>query len=377
MIPFGLLECVCVSFSSWMHGIHICFDGFVFFFPVLSHHHHHHRLDHYWNHHHHLDAASFSRGLAGTNTTDMELKTNHKHMDHTGRCYLPYLSEWKIQTHNLYDLCNYLGTLFGEDPPVFAKQKRPAAGPAPQNSATTVPSPHSSSSSTKSNATPPPPQHSMHHSYHGGGSTGYAPQQHFAHHQNPMAHSHQFSRHPQQHAQNSYSQQPDYQTMQRQVLEGTRRTVVQKVQSKLSQFRQEQQGKIQQTLKDQREQQARLSFQESESKRLDQQFNLADQNMEKLSTDIQKLQKFINEEQSRGDLSVEDIIEFTDALSQQDMELTAEDSALEDCLYNLERALQRDLINTEEFLRTVRKLARKQFETRALKEKVRKRKMES
>jgi len=99
--------------------------------------------------------------------------------------------------------------------------------------------------------------------------------------------------------------------------------------------------------------------------------------MEKLSTDIQKLQKFINEEQSRGDLSVEDIIEFTDALSQQDMELTAEDSALEDCLYNLERALQRDLINTEEFLRTVRKLARKQFETRALKEKVRKRKMES
>ncbi|CAM9153201.1 unnamed protein product [Chrysoparadoxa australica] len=56
-------------------------------------------------------------------TLDMEVKPGHRHVDSAGLVYLPYLHEWNAATHNLVKLCETISSVFGVDPPVFAKQK--------------------------------------------------------------------------------------------------------------------------------------------------------------------------------------------------------------------------------------------------------------
>jgi len=54
-------------------------------------------------------------------TSDMVVKSKHRHVDPAGLCYHPYLSQWKPESSNLVGLVYALSTTFGEDPPVFAK----------------------------------------------------------------------------------------------------------------------------------------------------------------------------------------------------------------------------------------------------------------
>lgn len=51
----------------------------------------------------------------------MALKENHRHVAHDGMVYMPYLHSWRPHNHNLIDLIRQLSTLFGQDPPVYAK----------------------------------------------------------------------------------------------------------------------------------------------------------------------------------------------------------------------------------------------------------------
>ena len=57
---------------------------------------------------------------------NMYLKENHKHVGTDGKVYLPYLHEWRPDTHNLVELTVAMSSVFSADPPVFS---RPAAAP--------------------------------------------------------------------------------------------------------------------------------------------------------------------------------------------------------------------------------------------------------
>merc|ERR1712110_935729 len=50
-----------------------------------------------------------------------------RHVDASGKVYLPYLSEWKMKKSDLVGLVGILCTVFGMEPPVVAK---PPSGPA-------------------------------------------------------------------------------------------------------------------------------------------------------------------------------------------------------------------------------------------------------
>jgi ESCRT-I complex subunit TSG101 len=52
---------------------------------------------------------------------NMMIKPKHKFVDSSGRCYSKYLNEWNAKTSNLYELINELSIIFGADPPVYEK----------------------------------------------------------------------------------------------------------------------------------------------------------------------------------------------------------------------------------------------------------------
>ncbi|CAG2120949.1 unnamed protein product, partial [Medioppia subpectinata] len=53
-------------------------------------------------------------------TQDMTIKVS-KHVDNSGRIYLPYLSDWKANTSDLLGVIQVMICVFGETPPVYSK----------------------------------------------------------------------------------------------------------------------------------------------------------------------------------------------------------------------------------------------------------------
>jgi ESCRT-I complex subunit TSG101 len=52
---------------------------------------------------------------------NMYLKENHAHVGRDGMVYLPYLSEWNQHSHNLVELVVAMSSVFSADPPVFTR----------------------------------------------------------------------------------------------------------------------------------------------------------------------------------------------------------------------------------------------------------------
>ncbi len=58
--------------------------------------------------------------------SNMAIKENHRHVGRDGRVYMPYLHEWGAATHELRELAVWMSSLFGSEPPCYAK---PAGAP--------------------------------------------------------------------------------------------------------------------------------------------------------------------------------------------------------------------------------------------------------
>ena len=54
-------------------------------------------------------------------TPGMMIKPNHQHVGSDGNVYMPYLSEWRAPTHSLVEMAVCLSSLFGAEPPCYAK----------------------------------------------------------------------------------------------------------------------------------------------------------------------------------------------------------------------------------------------------------------
>ena len=59
----------------------------------------------------------------------MGIKPKHKHVDSTGKCYFPYLSQWNPNTCNLLGLLFQMSQAFSQDPPVYSKPTQPIPQP--------------------------------------------------------------------------------------------------------------------------------------------------------------------------------------------------------------------------------------------------------
>lgn len=64
---------------------------------------------------------------------NMYLKENHPHVGSDGMVYMPYLHEWNARTHSLIEMVVAMSSVFSADPPVFTRST-PAPPPPPQPS---------------------------------------------------------------------------------------------------------------------------------------------------------------------------------------------------------------------------------------------------
>ena len=60
---------------------------------------------------------------------NMYIKDAHQHVGADGQVYLPYLHEWKPQSHNLVEMVVAMSSTFSADPPVFSRAPPPPSPP--------------------------------------------------------------------------------------------------------------------------------------------------------------------------------------------------------------------------------------------------------
>ena len=84
------------------------------------------------------------------------------------------------------------------------------------------------------------------------------------------------------------------------------------------------------------------------------------------------MQEWLNEHENEEDHNVPPhfILKPENALSGQVLQAVATSAAIDDGLYNLDKALARDVIDLRTFMKEVRKLSAKQFMARALAQKL-------
>mmetsp|Transcript_35176 Transcript_35176/g.91268 ORF Transcript_35176/g.91268 Transcript_35176/m.91268 type:complete len:199 (+) Transcript_35176:319-915(+) len=87
-------------------------------------------------------------------TPNMAIKPRHPHVGSDGTVYHPYITNWRPPASRLTDLTKQLSTVFGKDPPVFARPSG-AAGPQPAH----PPSAATSASHPRPSAYPPQQPH--------------------------------------------------------------------------------------------------------------------------------------------------------------------------------------------------------------------------
>mmetsp|Transcript_18588 Transcript_18588/g.53372 ORF Transcript_18588/g.53372 Transcript_18588/m.53372 type:complete len:459 (+) Transcript_18588:465-1841(+) len=61
-------------------------------------------------------------------TPGMMIKPNHQHVGSDGNVYMPYLTEWRAQSHSLMEMTVCLSSLFGAEPPCYAKPPDSSSG---------------------------------------------------------------------------------------------------------------------------------------------------------------------------------------------------------------------------------------------------------
>jgi ESCRT-I complex subunit TSG101 len=73
------------------------------------------------------------------------------------------------------------------------------------------------------------------------------------------------------------------------------------------------------------------------------------------------LEKWMAEQASRPVVAVDDLVEAADPPSRQMLELVAQNAAIEDALYHIDKALANNSVDLLVFLKKVRELSREQF----------------
>jgi len=269
-------------------------------------------------------------------TSTMDLKPRHPHMSIEGRVYLPYLSQWQGLSHNLVTLCDEMARIFGLDPPVFA---RVTGGGS--TASRTSPGLHGRENSSPLNPRPPPTYRDVVDEA-GGVGGGLA----------------------------AGGTGGDTEQLEKRLTE--------KLQENLKHFYHDIGLEIDSEY-------AKQKMLHANNKRIATTLATLTKQKEELVTQIEvaqdsvsRLDLWLANQASQedhdaataaaaatggaaGSLDVDKTITAADPCSEKLMDLVSENTAIEDALFTLDRALSHDTIDVATFLREVRKLTRKQF----------------
>eukprot|EP00088_Acartia_fossae_P063544 TRINITY_DN7757_c0_g1_i11.p1 TRINITY_DN7757_c0_g1~~TRINITY_DN7757_c0_g1_i11.p1 ORF type:complete len:446 (-),score=126.15 TRINITY_DN7757_c0_g1_i11:170-1507(-) len=339
-----------------------------------------------------------------TPTQDMQIKVS-KHVDSSGKIYLPYLHEWNYPSSDLLGLIQICIVTFSEQPPVYAKKTEqpqyppqggglpyPTAGgggnypmyPPYPPSSSQPPYPPSSQAGpgavypnyppSGSGYPPPPPPGYPPVQPSGGAGAGYPPPGGGGypppygggygggqHHQQQQPQQMQGAGYASQLSSESTGSIPQ-EHIRASILSAVEEKVRRRIWEEFSTLRAEQDSlkKIGEDLT-------------SGQNRLKQMLNTLNQESEQLDNSVETLEAKNNEltdmatslDEATEDIDVDAAVTAAAPLYRQLMAAYAEESATEDAIYFLGEGLNRGVIDCETYLKHVRNLSRKQFLLRA------------
>jgi len=319
---------------------------------------------------------------------NMYLKENHRHVGNDGKIYLPYLHEWNRQTHNLVELVVAMSSVFSADPPVFTRAA--TASSAQQSSSASATSTAARISPPPPPLPPPPPDP----------SSGEPPPSWQTQSEEEAIMAVEIAK-ANEAAEVARRAEAEEQERLRQVqLEKERqqelarqrrdleqrevarqRQVKQAVETKLRQYLL---GKVQecqqQVVADSRDAQ-RLEYSQAkitqqvelltgQKGELERHIATVDKKLDEIKLWLEENKKLktteaAGETEPTEEMSIDDVVQASNPLQAQMIELSAENHALSDALYLVDQALYRGHVDAETHLKQVRKLAKRQFLLRA------------
>lgn len=292
-------------------------------------------------------------------TRDMIIKRPHPHVSPSGIVSIPYLLKWIYPSSNLVDLARDLSHYFGRDPPLYS-QRKPDSSSSNHNHNHN----HSLNPSLSGNSVI-----SSNSGFSGSGSVGHPSMPPRVFPPSPYVGSGRIM--PPSPQRPSGTDDPN-DVYKRNAINRLVETVHGDVMGLRKTREAEMEGlfSVQATLR-QREEQINKGLKEmlDEKEGLEQQLQL-------VLTNADVLEGWLKENEDKlsklgSNVDVDDAFEPCDTLSKQMIEASANDLAIEDVIYSLEKAVQDGVIPFDQYLKHVRLLSREQFFHRATSAKVR------
>jgi hypothetical protein len=328
----------------------------------------------------------------------MYLKENHRHVGSDGKVYLPYLHEWKANTHNLVELVVAMSSVFSADPPAFTRAPEPA--PAMNTNTTARATPVESSLSL-----PPPPDFDTVLQNTNTNTTASLQQRETQDQESfrssipswqrdaeailaaEAAEANQAAataRQAEAEQQAKLQAAADRAAWEQARSQSSKEQVVLKLQQRLQQVSQETSALVQQDWRDQQQLQAeghpaeaQLMELQTLQRQLQRLLATADEKtvavqvwLDEAAAAAQQQQESLaaaaaDDNNNNQAVSVDEAVQPATAVQRQMMELSAENAAVTDALYFLDRGLYKGHLDCSLHLRQVRRLAKRQFLVRA------------
>jgi len=303
-------------------------------------------------------------------TSTMSIKQG-RHVDANGKVYLPYLSEWKKGRHDLKGLIEILCTVFGQAPPVVANRNLAPARPAqPPPQPTGQPpvmthTPYPTGQSAYPTQPPAFPAYPTQVS----GVTG------------PPSHSYsQPPPYPQQSFGQPYQTTPSYpaqpppvqqppvqqphlsQDNDAIIVESIRSAVADAISRRSKSIETELNIELQTLTQTEVELKAGRNRIQEIKTLLDSEQSSVASTITDLESKIAQVKSELDGLETSSKCDPDEIIQPSTPIFKQIFNAHAREQAIEDAIYNLNKALARDTIDCDTFLKYVRIFAREQFE---------------
>lgn len=321
-----------------------------------------------------MDTHPYNPPLVYVNpTATMQIKPG-RHVDTTGRIYLPYLHEWKHPQSDLQGLIQVLVCIFGEEPPVFAKPQNPmppfpasypssggsmptpaypgAANPSP---AYRPPAPGYPATQLPYPPYQPPHQPASQPPYPGSGyPQGYSPY--------PQA----TTMYNQQSASPAMAAGSNMTIREEDIRASILSAVEDKMRRRLREVFQQAQAEMDALKKTQEDLQKGRQKLDDMLERLDKEQSDVEENIRQLQLKEHELRDVLAKIENSDDVNIDEVIQPTAPLYKQLLNAFAEEQATEDAIYYMGEALRKGVIELDVFLKQVRELSRKQFMCRMI-----------
>eukprot|EP00571_Detonula_confervacea_P014394 CAMPEP_0172302484 /NCGR_PEP_ID=MMETSP1058-20130122/4190_1 /TAXON_ID=83371 /ORGANISM="Detonula confervacea, Strain CCMP 353" /LENGTH=375 /DNA_ID=CAMNT_0013012989 /DNA_START=277 /DNA_END=1405 /DNA_ORIENTATION=+ len=322
----------------------------------------------------------------------MAIKKNHRHVGMDGQVYLSYLHEWKPTTHELGELAMWMSSLFGSEPPCYAKPVNASSSngsaatngqhnPPPYSQATTTVPLHSHTSSQGSSA-----YSSISTVASSTIATSITDNNAIEERRRVIAQEVADANLAVETARRADAEEAQMEADRRRIqkehegnLSSMRAMATSKVQFEIQTLFQGMKEELRLELKNQKQLEAGKEQVEHLIKEGDERKAQLQKGNEEIEESIEGLEKWLaavkeqqnssadidNNNTDNGQTKADLMALPADTHSAQMLALSSENAAIDDCIYFLDRALVQGSISPEVFLKEVRRLSKRQFLAKA------------